>query len=265
MFLSFFLQLTGTFSVYGQKDSSSTENPYKLNGPYLKSYWYDTRSIAISPAFWSSKELVAFAGITTGSLIAYTRDEQIQDIFQKNRSHGGDQVTRYVLEPLGSGLYTIPLMGVFYLEGLLVKNDRSKKTALLGIKTIVLTAAYSRIPKYVFQRHRPYQNNPGQPYSWEGPFHGITDFTSFPSGHAVSAFALAAVISSEYADHWAVPLVCYSLASAASLSRIYDNKHWASDVLVGAVFGYAMGKLIYNKDSWLNGSGKKKPARENKY
>jgi membrane-associated phospholipid phosphatase len=38
-----------------------------------------------------------------------------------------------------------------------------------------------------------------------------------------------------------------------ALSRIYDNKHWASDVLVGSVLGFAIGKTIYR-----NGFGKLK-------
>jgi membrane-associated phospholipid phosphatase len=34
------------------------------------------------------------------------------------------------------------------------------------------------------------------------------------------------------------------------MSRIYDDKHWASDVFAGAVLGYAVGTLIMNRDNW---------------
>ncbi|MCK4346267.1 MAG: phosphatase PAP2 family protein [Bacteroidales bacterium] len=47
-----------------------------------------------------------------------------------------------------------------------------------------------------------------------------------------------------------VPVVAYSIATLTGISRVYENKHWSSDVLIGAVFGYAMGKLIYNKNNW---------------
>jgi membrane-associated phospholipid phosphatase len=39
-------------------------------------------------------------------------------------------------------------------------------------------------------------------------------------------------------------LLSYGLASIAGLSRIYDDKHWASDVLLGAALGTVVGKTI---------------------
>lgn len=239
---------------YAQIHDSLLLNPsYHFNKAYIKSYWYDTRDIALAPVYWKRNQWIAFSSVTAASVFVYLKDEQMQQVFQKNRSAGGDQFSKYVLEPWGSGFYTASLMAGFYLEGLISGNNRSKKMALLGTKTLLITAGYSRIPKYTFQRHRPFQDMPGQPEKWEGPLHGLSDYTSFTSGHAVSVFAMAAVIASEYADYWPVPLLSYGLAGAVAASRIYDNKHWASDVLVGAAFGYAMGKLIYHKDSWING------------
>lgn len=237
-------------------------NPYLFNKAYLKSYWFDTRDIALSPLYWKKNQWIGFASVTLVSAFVYIKEEKIQIAFQKNRSPGGDQFSKYILEPWGSGFYPATLMAFFYLDGVLFKNPRSKKMALLGTKTLLISAGFSRIPKYVFQRHRPNQDNPPQPMSWEGPFNGLTEYTSFPSGHAVSSFAMATVIAAEYSDHWFVPLMAYTIAGATSLSRIYDNQHWASDVLIGAAFGYAMGKLIYNKDNWLNGR-KAKPLNKN--
>lgn len=235
-----------------------TNNPYRFNKSYVKSYWFDTRAIIKAPLHWNKNQWLAFGGLTLVAAGVYFKDEQIQNTFQINRSHAGDQITRYLIEPWGSGLYSAALLAVLYTDGLLSMNARLKKTALLGTKTLIITAAYSRIPKYVFQRHRPFQDTPPQPMAWEGPLHGFSHFTSFPSGHAVSAFALATVIASEYSDHWAIPILAFTLAGTVSLSRMYDNKHWASDVLVGAAFGYAMGKLIFNKDHWFHGIKKKK-------
>ena len=242
-------------------DSIPSAHHYTLNAAYLKSYWYDCRSIAVSPFHWNGGQWAGAAGVTVASLFVYTKDARIQEVFQKNRSRGGDRFSRVVLEPWGSGWYSLPLMGAFYLEGLIGKNERSKKTALLGIKTFIITGLYSRIPKYTLQRHRPFQDTPGQPEKWEGPLHGLSEYTSFPSGHAVSAFAMATVLASEYAEYPAITFLSYSLATAVSLSRIYDNQHWASDALVGAAFGYAMGKLIHQQNNWLNG-GKKNHRRK---
>lgn len=255
LFFSVFslLFLLSSYSA-AQKHVGNIHRPsYVLNGAYVKSYWYDTRDIALAPIYWKRNQWIAFSSVTAAAVFVYFKDERIQQVFQQNRSEGGDQFTKYVLEPWGSGFYSASLMAAFYLEGLITRNNRSKKISLLGTKTLLITALYSRVPKYAFQRHRPYQDIPGKPKKWEGPVHGLSEYTSFTSGHAVSAFAMATVIASEYADYWSVPLIAYGLAGAVAASRIYDNKHWATDVIVGAAFGYAMGKLIYNKDNWING------------
>ena len=41
-----------------------------------------------------------------------------------------------------------------------------------------------------------------------------------------------------------VSLLSYGLAGLAGLSRIYDNKHWASDVFLGAALGTVIGKAV---------------------
>lgn len=72
---------------------------------------------------------------------------------------------------------------------------------------------------------------------------GIADRTnsSFPSGHATGAFALATVFGHEY-PKLAVP--CYALASGIALSRVYRGRHYPSDVLAGAAVGYASARLV---------------------
>lgn len=57
---------------------------------------------------------------------------------------------------------------------------------------------------------------------------------SFPSGHASTACALAYALARRW-RRWAVPL--WAFAAWVSFSRIWLNRHWASDVLVGAAIG----------------------------
>ena len=64
--------------------------------------------------------------------------------------------------------------------------------------------------------------------------------SSFPSGHATAAFALATVFAHEYPK---LSIPCYALASGIALSRVYLDRHYPSDVLAGAVIGFAMAKL----------------------
>jgi hypothetical protein len=49
------------------------------------------------------------------------------------------------------------------------------------------------------------------------------------------------VVAREFREHWWVGLLSYGIASCTALSRIHDNNHWATDVLVGSALGSYVG------------------------
>lgn len=69
---------------------------------------------------------------------------------------------------------------------------------------------------------------------------------SFPSGHTANAFAAAEFLNQEYRDvsPW-IGYAGYTVATATGVLRMYNNKHWLSDVMAGAGFGIASTKLAY--------------------
>ena len=69
---------------------------------------------------------------------------------------------------------------------------------------------------------------------------------SFPSGHTASAFASAEFLHQEYKDvnPW-IGYAGYFVATATGTLRMYNNKHWLSDVVAGAGFGIASTKISY--------------------
>ncbi len=72
------------------------------------------------------------------------------------------------------------------------------------------------------------------PGAWR--FRPLAGHASFPSGHTAYAFALAGAID-EATSGWVPAAAAYAMASLTGLSRIYDDRHWASDVVVGAIVG----------------------------
>jgi len=239
------------FTVHAQ-DSTQTKQlrPLTRSGfdkQYFGSYLKDTRDIIIAPAKWKASQWISLmaVGATTGVLFAY--DKQIKDLSQKLRTPLTNDISRYGLEPWGRGLYSLPLMAGFYLQGVIWKNDRSKRVGLLGVKAFIITGIFTQAAKFAFQRHRPYTTD--NPFIFEG-FWGNYKNDSFFSGHTSSFFAIATIIACEYKDKKLIPPLIYTLAGLASLSRIHDNKHWASDVFVGAVVGCSIGKLIYSHNNW---------------
>ena len=84
--------------------------------------------------------------------------------------------------------------------------------------------------KFVVGRERPDQSN----------------HFSFPSGHTSTAFVAAEFLHQEYKDQsvW-ISVGGYSMATLIGVARIYNNKHWVSDVVAGAGVGILSTKAVY--------------------
>lgn len=251
------LALSLSFSVFAQNpDSTYTTTPTKarIDWNYFKSYLTDSKDLVISPVKWSGKEWVAAGLVIGGTVALYQYDMEIRNYFQSKQTDLGVNLSTHAFEPWGSGMYTFPVLGLLYGQGVIWKNERSKKVALMGVKAFALSGILVTIPKMLFNRHRPYHDrdvygNPvPQPKNWEGPSFPL--YNSFPSGHTTTSFAVAAVIASEYKETIWVPILSYTLASSVALSRLYDDKHWSSDVFMGAAFGWAIGKFIHSSSKW---------------
>ena len=61
---------------------------------------------------------------------------------------------------------------------------------------------------------------------------------SFPSGHVLGVMSLATGISIKANRPW-VTTTTFGLASLVAIQRLYEQKHWASDVVAGTMFGIA--------------------------
>lgn len=73
-----------------------------------------------------------------------------------------------------------------------------------------------------------------------------SDDRSFPSGHTATAFVGAEFLRQEYKDvsPW-YGIAGYTVATTTGIFRMYNNKHWLSDVIAGAGFGIISTKLAY--------------------
>ncbi len=69
---------------------------------------------------------------------------------------------------------------------------------------------------------------------------------SFPSGHTATAFMTATMLTKEYGykSKW-VGFGAYTVASGVGLMRMANNRHWLSDVMVGAGIGVMSTELGY--------------------
>jgi len=233
-------------NAFCQPNSDSAVTKARIDKYYLKSYLKDYRDIFKSPFQPSVKKYIA-AGAYAGTMYLFIShyDEQIQLFSQRQESQVIDNFSKYVSEPMGSGVYPLIAVASFYAQGLIWNNERSKKIAMNCVKSYLISNSFARLSKIVFSRQRP-SVDPPDANKWFMGNHN----SSFFSGHTTTAFSVATVIAEEYRETVWVPIVSYTLASCAGLSRIRDNQHWASDVITGALIGFATGQLILHKNNW---------------
>jgi undecaprenyl-diphosphatase len=103
-------------------------------------------------------------------------------------------------------------------------------SAALGMESAITNGGV----KSLFRRVRPaehFEHDEPLPYGMRRP---IT--SSFPSGHAATAFMCAAILGKgrATAPAW------FALAALVAGSRVYVRMHHASDVLAGAALGLAL-------------------------
>jgi len=103
-------------------------------------------------------------------------------------------------------------------------------SATLGVESLAVNQGVKRL----FKRGRPVFDGT-RPHRLRTP-----STTSFPSGHASAAFCAAAILSAD--DRRRAPL-WYGVACIVALSRPYVHIHHASDMVGGAVIGYAFGRV----------------------
>jgi len=130
-----------------------------------------------------------------------------------------------------------------YLIGRVGRFPHITEIAVHGTEAVLVGAVTAGVIKGLAGRARPYVTNDSNPHSF-GFGRGIKSdkYKSFPSGHATAAFSAAAAVTAEMND-WLpgstpyVATVMYGGATLVGLSRMYDDQHWASDVLMGAAIG----------------------------
>lgn len=148
---------------------------------------------------------------------------------------------------------------------------------LHATEAMLLSEAATTMLKVGVGRARP-RDDINSPFNFGlGKRASKQQFRSFPSSHAGDAFAFAAVATEEVArgypharwcvhgdlcipPAWIVGAVAYSGAATIGLTRMYNNEHWGSDVLMGAAIGTFSGLKVvqYNHlhrntrlDRWL--------------
>ena len=194
------------------------------------------------------KSLVTVSILSTGFIGFLITDEKIQPCFEKDKWSQFDgvfSVTKY----LGDGRVTLTVFSLYYLYGKIFNDRKARHIFYKGVESFIIAGLLCSGLKVIFGRARPYLNKGAYDFS-------LLDFRnsrmSLPSGHATVAFSFASVIDSN-THNLLLKMGVYSAAGFCALSRVYNNCHWASDIFLGSLLGFYIGKYVCKeKDSNLS-------------
>jgi membrane-associated phospholipid phosphatase len=143
---------------------------------------------------------------------------------------------------IGAGMYAYGRIG---------DNEKAEDLGLHGTEALLVGEVLGGVLKGIVGRARPYKDidNPHDYQLLRGFWRGADQYRSMPSGHTIAAFAAASAVTSETSRWWPssvwyVAPVMYGGATITGISRMYNNKHWASDVITGAAIGTMAGIMV---------------------
>jgi len=202
----------------------------KLVGNILldqKEIWTSPFHIHKSDAPW----WIGF-GALTGVLIA--TDHQTSTLLENSKGQvsWGNSISK-----IGASYSLIPLVAGFYTFGAAFDDPKAREVGVLGGESLLDSLIVVSVLKPIAGRDRP------NTVADKGHF--FDGGASFPSGHAISVWSLASVISYEYGHTKLVPIIAVGLAGVVSAARFSAQQHFASDIVAGGAMGWFIGRYVW--------------------
>lgn len=230
--------------------NNSTVSPVKIR--IVKAFFQDEVKLWTSPVKKPDKSKIFWVPVFGAAIFALSRDEKIYSDFKSFQSkhkwvsslspvitHGGDNIT------------VLSTCALFYFGGLAFHNDKAGQTGLMSAEALAHAGLFVNLGKIITGRQRPSYDQGKDHWNWfPASLNGFkkgnlkSGYDAFPSGHTIAAWSVATVIAKQYKDVKIIPVLCYSLATGVGLSRITEDTHWMSDVIIGGALGYSIGRFV---------------------
>ncbi len=178
----------------------------------------------------NAERIVYLAGIGGVLTVMSTQDRKItRHTTETAASESLSPVIR-VVEEFGNARAVRPMAAMVLIGALMSDDPRMQDAAFTSLEAVVFANAVTNTLKAVAGRARPYQEmGPGR-------FEPFSGNTSFPSGHATTAFALVTPWLLYYPHHATAGLLV--LTTGTALTRVATNVHWFTDVVAGSAIGF---------------------------
>lgn len=212
---------------------------------------YDFKSIlggvghSISaPVRWDGQDFLTAGGVLAGTALILIADQSARDYFVAQEPDA-PQVIKEIGWYFGSPQNFYLATGAFYGVGLITKSSKIRKTAVLIIASSATAGFIQSLAKTVVGRARPDEVTGPLTFS---PFSNKARYHSFPSGHTVLSVSMAHAIAKQFDNIW-VKTGIYTLGAIAPVSRLWNDAHWLTDIVLGTALSIA---VVDSVDNYLN-------------
>lgn len=228
------LMLTGGPLESFAQARATTDDPFRFVNWILE----DTKAIPRSLMMTSPVKV----GVGAVTLVTIA---QFDEALSENALDLRNRELMRVFEEMGDANAIRPLSIVIFTGSLFTDNHRFQDAAFTSFQSLVYANLLTNVLKLGFGRARPYENDESSNFK---PFSGKT---SFPSGHATTAFA-AVTPWLLYYPH-SVTILALVVAGGTAFSRIPLLYHWPSDVVAGALVGVVTSSWLVRRHKRGNG------------
>ncbi len=224
-----FLNLCVVLLTIPMVANAESNNSSDANTEYH--YFDDFKDYVTAPVRWDGEDWAKFGLIAGGIFIA---SETIDDYWKDEMVNEDHPLVYDSIEKIGNawgdGRLSGPFMLGIYGYGHWTHDQRYINASHDMLETTVYTTIMTHALKQVFKRDRP--NVATDESGW------FKSGVSFPSGHTSVAFAVSrSFLNSMENPSLGTKVLFYGLATSTALARTYDNVHWASDTIAGALLG----------------------------
>jgi len=218
----------------------------------------DWGAFLTSPLRMDGKDIFMTTALFTGTVISSTADMEVRNWISRR---GYDTYNNDVWDGptfYGYVQYSAILGGAMYAAGLFAREKWLRTTGRQLIQALIYGGTLTMGMRYVLGRHRPYTSEKDQ-YEFEW-FTSDGELQSFPSGHIVVAMTTSTILA-ERIDTWWARAILYPMAFLTGYARMYNDKHWLSDIIFGTAIGYGSAKLVLNQEESREKELKKKQKK----
>lgn len=228
------------------------ENKYTFS-----QFWDETGDFIMQPTKWDGDDYlkIGLMGVATG--LTMFADQPIREAVLRDGKFDsvglliqGSQKYYYsppiVIGKLYGELYSpIIFFSVFAGYSLITGDDWTRKVAYEIGQASLYGGGLTFLLKMSIGRARPFMNEGSASYH---PFSSIfiQDYHSIPGGHTQASMIISTVLSRNVKPLW-LKVLFYAPAALTFVSRIYQDKHWTSDDLMGAAMGYYIATWVVDK------------------